>query len=182
MIYTVELNFSDPARAQEWHAWYETYLVQLVSLPGLLTAQRFRAVMPEGQAWEYLALYSVTSLDVFASEAYRSIGGGGHASRRFAASIRRRRNVYEGIERLPEVTDTARVVLSDDTWQGGDLADCLFFPLVAATGRRQAGASEIDGTPARRAIAVLAGYTVDRLDLRGTEGLAVYAPITKRYV
>ena len=76
MLYTVELNFTDPARAAEWNAWYETYLAQLVSLPGLLTAQRFRAVVPGAQPWEYLALYSVASLDVFASEAYRSIGGG----------------------------------------------------------------------------------------------------------
>ena len=43
-MYTVELNFSDPARAEEWHAWYETYLAQLVLVPGLSTAQRFRAV------------------------------------------------------------------------------------------------------------------------------------------
>ena len=65
MIYTVELNFSDPAREEEWNAWYETYLAQLVSVPGLSTAQRFRAVAPGAQPWEYLALYSVTSLDVF---------------------------------------------------------------------------------------------------------------------
>ncbi len=71
MIYTVELNFSDPARADEWNAWYETYLAQLVSLPGLSTAQRFRAVTPGAQPWDYLALYSLASLDVFESDAYR---------------------------------------------------------------------------------------------------------------
>ncbi len=43
MIYKVELSFSDPAREDEWNAWYETYLAQLVSLPGLSTAQRHRA-------------------------------------------------------------------------------------------------------------------------------------------
>ena len=58
MIYTVELNFSDPAREEEWNAWYETYLAQLVSLPGLSTAQRFRAVTPGTSTWAYLALYS----------------------------------------------------------------------------------------------------------------------------
>jgi len=35
VIYTVESNFSDPGREVEWNAWYETYLTQLVSLPGL---------------------------------------------------------------------------------------------------------------------------------------------------
>jgi len=182
VLYTVELNFSDPAREEEWNAWYETYLAQLVSLPGLSTAQRFRAVAPGAQPWEYLALYSIASLDVFASDACHRIGGGGHASRRFTAAMHRRRNVYTGIERVPAVTAAARVVRCDDARHGGDLADCLFLPLEAAAGRRQAGATELDGEPSRRAIAVIAVETADRLNLRGTEGLAVYAPITKRYV
>jgi hypothetical protein len=181
-MYTVELNFSDPAREGEWNAWYETYLTQLVSLPGLSTAQRFRAVAPDAQPWTYLALYSVASLDVFESEAYRGIGGGGQASGRFKDAIRRRRNVYAGIERVPAVTDAGRVVLGDDMRHGGDLADCLFVPLEAAVGRRQAGATELDGEPARRAIAVLDAATVDRLKLQSIEGLAVYTPITTRYM
>jgi hypothetical protein len=182
VIYTVELNFSDPDRENAWNTWYETYLAQLVSLPGLSTAQRFRAVTPGAQPWEYLALYSVASLDVFESEAYRSIGGGGNASIHFKAAIHRRRNVYAGIECVPEVTDSGRVLLCEDTRHGFDLADCLFSPLEAATGRRQAGATELDGEPSRRAIAVIAAETAARRNLRGTEGLAVYAPITKRYV
>lgn len=95
-MYTVELHCSDPAREEEGNAWYETYLAQLVALPGLSTAQRFRAVAPGTSTWPYLALYSVAALDVFESEAYRSIGGGGKASARFTEAIRRRRNVYAG--------------------------------------------------------------------------------------
>lgn len=182
MIYTVELNFSDPLREDEWNAWYETYLVQLVSLPGLSTAQRFRAVQAGAQPWEYLALYSLASLDVYESEAYRSIGGGGNASARFRASIRRRRNVYAGIDRFPEVTDSSRVLLCEDEPHGFDLSDCLFLPLQTSTGRRQAGASELDGEPSQRAIAVVDAEIIDRLNLTATAGLAVYAPITKRYV
>jgi hypothetical protein len=182
VIYTVELNFTDHAREDEWHAWYETYLEQLVSLPGLSTAQRFRAVAPGAQPWEYLALYSIASLDVYESQAYRNIGGGGNASIRFNASIRRRRNVYTGIERAPEVTDSARVVLCEAAPHGFDLPDCLFLPLESATDRRQAGASELDGEPSRRAIAVIDAKTMDRLNLTVADGLAVYAPITKRYV
>lgn len=187
MIYTVELNFSDAAREDAWNAWYESYLVKLVSLPGLETAQRFRAVTPGAQHWEYLALYSVPSLDVYDSEAYRSIGGGGNASVDYHGSITRRRNVYAGVERIPEVTGTGRVLLCEDAPHGIDLADCLFLPLEAASGRRKAGATEFDGEPARRAIAVTDADTVERGDLsRGDlsriDGLAVYAPITKRYV
>ena len=116
------------------------------------------------------------------SEAYRSIGGGGNASVRFTEAIRRRRNIYTGIERVPEVTDAGRVVLCEDTRHGWELADCLFLPLQSAAGRRKAGATELDGEPSRRAIAVIAAETVDRLNLTVTEGLAIYAPITKRYI
>ena len=81
MSYSVELNFSDPSRETEWHAWYETYLMKLVSLDGLNTAQRFRAVAPETVNWEFLALYSLDTLEVYESDAYRNMGGGGNASR-----------------------------------------------------------------------------------------------------
>jgi len=182
VIYMVELNFSDPAREDVWNAWYETYLVKLVSLPGLNTAQRYRAVTPGAQHWHYLALYSIESLDVYESEAYRSMGGGGNASVDYHGAITRRRNVYAGIERMPEIGETSRVVLCEDAPRGFDLPNCLFLPLEAATARRQAGATEIDGEPARRAIAITDAATVDQHDLSAVDGVAVYAPITKRYV
>jgi hypothetical protein len=74
------------------------------------------------------------------------------------------------------------VVLCDGTSPRKELPDCLFVSLEAASGRRQAGATALDGEPSRRALAVIAAETVDRLNLTVTEGLAVYTPITKRYV
>ena len=177
MIYTVELNFSDPLREPEWSAWYETYLRQLVSLPGLNTAQRFRAVRPDVERWAYLAVYSLDSLDVYSSESYRKIGGGGNASARFRDAIRRRRNVYAGIDRFPEITPDGRVLFGEDMTPV-DLKDVLPYPLQAASGRRQAGATELDGQPDRRMIAVAGAAAISGQDL---PGLAVYAPITRRY-
>jgi hypothetical protein len=181
MIYTVELNFSDHERESEWNAWYETYLTQLVTVPGLNTAQRFRAVKPKNVTWEYLALYSIESLEAYESEAYRNIGGGGNASIRFKEAISRRRNVYEGIERVPEVTENGRILFCEDAPSGIELPDILFTPLVSAAGRQKAGATELDGQPVRRSIAVSDAATVTLIDLNSTEGLTVYAPITKRY-
>ena len=181
MIYTVELNFSDTARADEWNAWYETYLQTLVTLPGLTTAQRFRAVDPDTQDWEYLAVYSIDSLDVFETEAYRSIGGGGNASRAFKGAITRRRNVYDGIGRMAEVGDRQRLLLSVEE-DAADLAELPWKSLTAATGRRQAGASQIDGTPARRVLAVDDAVVVAGLGLGAIPGIAIYVPITQRYV
>lgn len=182
VIYSVELNFSDPAREDEWNAWYETYLQQLVTLPGLDTAQRFQAVSADAQHWRFLALYSLQSLDVYETEAYRNIGGGGIASAAYKGSITRRRNVYDGIARMPEVSQSMRLLYCEDAPHGFDLPDILFTPLETATGKRKAGASQIDGQPTRRAIALTDAATVDRLDLSAMDGLAVYAPITKRYV
>jgi len=181
VIYSVELNFSDAAREKEWHAWYETYLQKLVSLPGLDTAQRFEAVSRDAQYWRFLALYTLQSLDVYDTDAYRAIGGGGNASAAYTGSITRRRNVYEGIARMPEVSSSMRVLYCEDAPFGFDLPDILFTPLTAATARRQAGASQIDGEPVRRAIALADAATVERLNLVEMDGLAVYAPITKRY-
>lgn len=181
VIYSVELNFSDSAREVEWNAWYETYLQKLVSLPGLDTAQRFQAVSPDAQHWRFLALYSLQSLDVYETEAYRAIGGGGNASAAYKGSITRRRNVYDGIERMPEISQSARLLYCEDAPYGFDLPDILFTPLQTATGKRKAGASQIDGQPTRRAVAVTDAATVDRLKLTAIDGLAAYAPITKRF-
>ena len=180
MIYTVELNFDDTPREADWHDWYESYLRKLVTLPGLSTAQRFRAVDPDTQAWEYLALYSLASLDVYETEAYRAIGGGGNASRDFKDAITRRRNVYSGIDHMAEVGDRERLVLTEDE-ATAEMADLPWQILAAATGRRQAGASQIDGTPERRALAVADAALVARLGIGGLPGIAIYVPITQRY-
>ena len=65
MIYTVELNYNDPSSVSDWSAWYEIYLRQLVSLDGLDSAQRFQAINKNNQYWEYLAIYTVSSLRVY---------------------------------------------------------------------------------------------------------------------
>jgi hypothetical protein len=181
MIYTVELNYSDASTADAWSAWYETYLVQLVSLDGLDTAQRFRAIRKDAQFWEYLAIYTVPNLDVYETQAYRDIGGGGMASKAFHHAITRRRNVYRGVERMAAVSDDARVLLWEAPPENFDLPDCLFLPLEAGAGNQQAGATKLDGTPERRAIAIADAATVERYDFAAVDGLAVYAPITKRY-
>ncbi|MED5358451.1 MAG: hypothetical protein VYD85_08555 [Pseudomonadota bacterium] len=181
MIYTVELNFSDASKTDEWNAWYETYLKQLVSLDGLETAQRFRAVAGSEPTWEYLALYTVPNLDVYESEAYRKIGGGGNASKAFHHAISRRRNVYKGVERMPAVSDEARVLFWKGTPDYFGLPDCLPVALTAGAGNQQAGATKIDGIPERRAIAVADAAAVERYDFTAIEGFAVYAPITQRH-
>ena len=75
MIYMVDHVFAEPAAEPAWHAWYSGYLRKLVAVPGLHTAQRFKAIGCTPS--RYLAMYSIDSADVYASDAYRNMGGGG---------------------------------------------------------------------------------------------------------
>src|SRR5665647_360492 len=68
------IALSNSEHEADWNAWYETFLVKLVSVPGFKTAQRFQGQSPYSSP--YLALYSVTSRAVFDSQPYRDIGGG----------------------------------------------------------------------------------------------------------
>ena len=86
MIYMVDHVFADPALEPAWHEWYAGYLQKLVSVPGIHTAQRFKAIGHTPS--RYLAMYSIDSADVYTSEGYRAIGGGGSQSVRFQPAYR----------------------------------------------------------------------------------------------
>ena len=128
-----------------------------------------------------LTLYTVPNLAVYDTDAYRAIGGGGNASKAFHNSISRRRNVYDGVSRMPDVPETHRVLLCEDAAQEIDLPGILFVPLTARAGNQQAGATKIDGQPERRAIALVDEVLVHQQNLTAIEGLSVYRPITTYY-
>jgi hypothetical protein len=112
MIYMVDHVYTDPATEQAWHEWYGGYLRKLISVPGIHTAQRFKAVgcMPS----RYLAMYSIDSAEVYASEAYRNMGGGGSQSARFHYAYQLwTRNLFQGASRAPVVQDGQRVLVFD---------------------------------------------------------------------
>lgn len=81
MIYMVEQTFSMPELEDEWNAWYMANLDVLLAVPGFKTGQRFQVVGAKPS--EYLAMYTLTSGDVFESAIYKNSGGGGTSSQRF---------------------------------------------------------------------------------------------------
>src|SRR5262245_10559880 len=98
MIYMVDHIFADPALEPAWHEWYSGYLRKLVSVPGIHTAQRFRAIGHSPA--RFLAMYSIDSADVYTSEGYKGIGGGGSQSVRFHDAYRLwTRNLFDGVQR-----------------------------------------------------------------------------------
>src|SRR5687768_14710956 len=96
----VDHVYADLATEQAWHDWYAGYLEKLLSVPGIHTAQRFKALGCTPS--RYLAMYSIESEDVYTSEAYKGIGGGGSQSAQFHHAYRLwTRNLFEGASRAP---------------------------------------------------------------------------------
>jgi hypothetical protein len=112
MIYMVDHVYTDPKTEPAWHEWYAGYLQKLVSVPGIGTAQRFKAIGCSPS--RYLAMYSIESPDVYTSEAYNRIGGGGSQSARFHyAYATWTRNLFEGASHAPAIADGQRVLVFD---------------------------------------------------------------------
>jgi hypothetical protein len=108
----VDHVYDDPATEPAWHDWYAGYLQKLVAVPGIDSAQRFRALGFSPP--RYLAMYSVASPDVYESDAYRNMGGGGSQSARFHHAYRLwTRNLFDGASHAPIVRDGQRVLVFD---------------------------------------------------------------------
>ena len=108
----VDHVYADAATEPAWHAWYAGYLQKLLSVPGIHSAQRFKALGCTPS--RYLAMYSIDSMDVYASEPYKNIGGGGSQSAAFHhAYALWTRNLFEGADRAPVVHDGQRVIVFD---------------------------------------------------------------------
>ncbi len=112
MIYMVDHVYTDPVTEPDWHAWYSGYLQKLLSVPGIHSTQRFKAV--DHAPSRFLAMYSIDSADVYSSQGYKNIGGGGSQSARFHAHYQMwTRNLFEGAASAPVVGDGERVLVFD---------------------------------------------------------------------
>jgi hypothetical protein len=112
MIYMVDHVFTDPAQEPAWHDWYAGYLQKLLSVPGIHSTQRFKAIAHTPS--RFLAMYSIDSADVYTSEGYKNIGGGGSQSAKFHPCYRLwTRNLFAGAERAPLVREGQRVLAAD---------------------------------------------------------------------
>ena len=112
MIYMVDHIFTDPTQAPAWHAWYAGYLEKLLSVPGIHSTQRFTAIGETPS--RFLAMYSIDSADVYTSEGYKKIGGGGSQSASFHPCYQLwTRNLFDGAVRAPVVREGQRVLAFD---------------------------------------------------------------------
>jgi hypothetical protein len=166
MIFTSESGLTDPSRVAEWDEWYRGHLAAMMTVPGVTSAQRFRA-LDEGKP-PSLAMYTVASPDVFDSEIYLRTRGMG----RFVPLVDRqlhRRNLFEGLDAAPEVPPGGILLVADCAAADPAAAGIIWLRAVA-----------IDVSTPYRGIAVFPDLASARKAASRVEGAACYTPITER--
>lgn len=73
MIYMVEMDLGDKSLLPQFHEWYSHHLQMLLSIPGIVTAQRFESVSPTPSP--FLAVYGLANPGVLDSPAYKGKAG-----------------------------------------------------------------------------------------------------------
>jgi RimJ/RimL family protein N-acetyltransferase len=167
MIFISESALIEPSRREEWDAWYRGHLAAMAAVPGVLSAQRFRALDPG--APPSLAMYTVVSPAVFDSAVYlRTHGMGPWAG--VVDETRHRRNLFDGLDEAPEVGEGGVLLVADRAAP---------VSTQGVTWLRTVG---LDRTTPYRGVAVLSDVAAARrlaTSLDGTVGL--YRPMTGRY-
>jgi hypothetical protein len=167
MIFTSESGLTDPSRLAEWDAWYRGHLAAMVAVPGVSSAQRFRA-LDDGPP-PSLAMYTVASPAVFDSEIYLRTRGMGPFLPVVDQRLHRR-NLFEGLDAAPEVPMGGILMLADRAAAGPAAPGIVWLRAVA-----------IDRSTPYRGTAVFRSLAAARAAAERLGGIvALYAPITER--
>ena len=169
MIFTSEGGLTDPSRIAEWDLWYRGHLAAMAAVPGVGSAQRFRA-LDDGPP-PSLAMYTVASPAVFDSDVYLRTRGMGPLLPVVDEALHRR-NLFEGLERAPDVPMSAILLVADRAAPDPATAGIIWLHAVA-----------LDRSVAYRGIAVLLDLA-SALDAAGRLGgaVALYAPMTETFL
>jgi hypothetical protein len=157
----------DASRETDWDRWYLDHLAIMASVPGISSAQRFKAATA-GEP-PSLAMYSVASADVFQDPYYLSVRGMGEwlplIDRRYY-----RRNLFTGLDVAPEVSDRQLLLVVDR--DDPKKADAGFtWTWLECVG--------VDRSTPYRGIAVVSESEAAKVASAGR--IAIYRPATSRY-
>jgi hypothetical protein len=168
MIFTSESGLLDKGRIALWDEWYRGHLAAMIAVPGITSAQRFRA-LDKGPP-PSLAMYTAVSPAVFESEIYLRTRGMGPFLP-FLDRTLHRRNLFEGLEAAPDVPMSAIMLVADRS-EPGPAADGLVWLRAIA----------IDCSVPYRGIVVCPGLSAARERAARLGGAtALYAPMTERF-
>ena len=165
MIFIVQSGLLDPSRQTEWAAWYIDHLRIMLTVSGVISAQRLETDAL-GQP-PSLAMYTVESEDVFTDAYYLSIRGMGS----WQPLIDTRyyvRNLFASLDEAQDVGEHQRLLVADRDAPSGDLAGAPFRWLECVG---------LDRSTRYRGLAVIESGNA----LTMGEGVVVYAPVTPRF-
>ena len=166
MIFMSQSGITDPAREREWDAWYVEHLRIMLTVPGIGSAQRLKALTASEPP--SLAMYTIAGAEIFDDPYYRSVRGMGEwlplIDRRYY-----RRNLFEGLDAAPEVPDDCVLLVADRAAPESDVNGIVFFWLKTVG---------LDNSTPYRGIAVVRRTVVDQLG--ATSAVGVYRPVTAR--
>ena len=165
MIFMSQSGMTEPARQAEWDQWYTTHLQVMLTVNGINSAQRFKLM--QGDNAPSLAMYTVTSPEVFQDPYYLRIRGMGEwlllIDRRYY-----RRTLFAGLDTAPDVSE-GQVLLVVDHEQP--------VPMLAGIAWTWLEAVALDHAPPYRGIAVVSSAEAVRAP---AAGIASYRPVTGR--
>ncbi len=168
MIFTSESGLTDPGRLADWDEWYLGHLAAMVAVPGVSSAQRFRAL--DAGVPPSLAMYTVASPEVFDSDIYRRTRGMGS----FVPIVDERlhcRNLFDGLDAAPEVPMNGFLLVADRAAPGNAQNGLVWLRAVG-----------LDRSVPYRGVAVFAELGAARAaGARLGGAAAVYVPMTKPF-
>jgi hypothetical protein len=168
MIFTSESGLLDASRLAAWDEWYLGHLAAMAAVPGVSSAQRFRALNPGPPP--SLAMYTVASAAVFDSAVYLRTRGMGEFIP-FVDKSLHRRNLFDGLDVAPKLGEGAILLVADRSAPGPAQDGIIWLKAVA-----------IDRSVPYRGIAVFDAIAAAREAAARIEGGAtLYTPITRQF-
>src|SRR5262245_30510733 len=167
MIYMVECALTAQQSDAEWDRWYHSMKPPhvLPSVPGISTTQRFKGVNVAPPA--YFAMYSVETVDVMQSAAYKNAGGGRFQTDDWKPMITFwNRDVFDGMD-APDVPMDSLLLVLDRAAPEASLA--VSFSWLRAAG--------LDRSTPYRGLAVVPQHDAQRLPLTQLPGVRVFRPV-----
>jgi len=96
MIYMVEMDLKDKSLLPQFHEWYRGHVRFLLSIPGIISAQRFESIATT--ASPFLAIYGLANPHVLSSEAYTAKAGPDSTKEWKARLTNWHRNLLDGAD------------------------------------------------------------------------------------
>jgi hypothetical protein len=168
MIFTSESGLLDPSRGAEWDDWYRGHLAVMASVPGILSAQRFRALAAGPPP--SLAMYTVASPAVFDSPHYLQVRGMG-PWQELIDRRHYRRNLFAGNDAAPPAVSRHGILLVADRAMPQSAIEGLVWLQVVG----------LDRSVAYRGLAVLLDRGAAQQLAARLGGAALYQAITDRF-